>query len=82
MKGREPLRKMSLSEFGWKLCLTAVLILVASWLASVSLFFMPDRLHLSVIPRVAFLLSMVAALLGVLLAIAGHAINLWRRRHP
>jgi len=69
---------MPLSEFGWKLCATAVLCMVASFLGSISTVFIGDRWGLGFPFAIVMVVSPYVAVLGVALAIIGHVLT-WRR---
>jgi hypothetical protein len=71
------MRKMSLPEFAWKLCATAAFCFVVSYLATVSMFFVPDTFRVRNFFVIAYV-SFIVALAGALLAIVGHAWNRWR----
>jgi hypothetical protein len=72
------IRKMSLPEFAWKLCATAAFCFVVSYLATVSMFFVPDTFRVRNFFVIAYVVSFIVALAGALLAIVGHAWNRWR----
>jgi hypothetical protein len=70
---------MSLAEFGWKLCATAAFCAVASYLAGVSMLFLPGWWGLGQPVAIVFVASPYLVVLGFFLAIIGHVLN-WQRR--
>jgi hypothetical protein len=77
------MRKMTLSEFGWKLCATALYLGVVSYLGFVSLIFFPDKHGLGKPLGLMFVILFVASWfvvpIAAIVAIAGHIWARWSR---
>lgn len=73
--------RMSLAEFGWKLCATGLVFVPALAIGLMGHLFIPAKVFPLLPPMLvlAMLLCLAISAIGLIMALLGHLLQWWRR---